>query len=148
MLCYVGVEGYTLKQGFVLKELALLYETTEYSHHIFAPPPTTLSLVDSKTVRYVTRYLNGLSYSEGQVPYSSVIPILKAIQHMTVYTYGANAVSFLLECLPNTVIIDVQEFNYEMPTILPPSNCPRFHNSRYCALAKGQAIKNFIESGI
>lgn len=145
-MIYFGVEGYTLPSGYIAKELVIMQKNGEYQHHILLPPNGELSHEDYRTIRYVTRNLNGLAYHEGTVPYHTLATILDTIKQHTIYTYGGTAKRFLEAHLPSTVVIDIQEHGYQMPKVLPTSNCPKHHTPRYCALAKARVVLQYKET--
>ena len=77
---YIGMEGFTLPRGFIVKELCMMYQNEEFSHFLFkAPLNTTLSDVDQRTVRYTTDKLNRLSWHDGNVPFECLSNILKEV---------------------------------------------------------------------
>ena len=146
MQVYIGVEGYMLSQGFIAKELAILYTNEEFEHHVFKPPQgVSLSKSDANTVRYVTRNINHLSYSDGITPYNTLSNIFDTVKNDIIYTYGYIAEKFIQDYLPTTVVINIQSRNFKLPMQLPISHCSRVHPPRYCALAKAYAVKCFIE---
>ena len=144
MDCYIGIEGFSLTNGFIAKELAIVYMTGNYYQYLFKSPEITLSSQERKTIRYVTKHLNGLSYHEGFCNYSELPKILDTVKHLTIYTYGSHAKSFLESYLPSATTIDIQERGFQMPKTLPEGGCPRNHRARYCALAKAKTVKNFV----
>ena len=147
MNVYVGVEGYTLPSGFILKELVIMFPNTEYSHYIFEKPnDIVLSPQDAKTVRYATRNLNSLNYEDGDISYNQLGTILDKLKDFTIYTYSLIASNLIQKFLPTTVVINSQNLGQKLPKHLPNPNCFRLHqNYRYCAKAKSYAVRNFIE---
>ena len=145
MEVYIGLEGFTLTDEFIVKELAILYPNKEFNHYIIRNPPKYLSEKDSRTVRYTTEHINKLSWYDGDIPYNMIERILKKVRDWKVYTYGAYARQFLLKYLPNTIVIDVQEsMGCKLPS-LEMCGCFRDHPPRYCAKAKAVFIKNYVE---
>lgn len=145
MSAFVGVEGYTLPCGFILKELCIYFPNGEFNHYLFQKPDWLLSDVARKTIRYTTQNLNNLSYEDGDVPLSQLPGILNKIKDVTVYSYGEAAVKLLQKCLPTTLVENIQDQGYKMPAELPDSNCFRKHKQRYCAKAKAIAIQEFVD---
>ena len=144
----VGVEGYTLPTGYILKELAIIYPNTEYAHYLFEKPEDViLSQRDEKTVRYATRYLNSLNYADGDIPYQQLESILQKLSDCTIYTYSEVAAKLIQELLPTTVVINTQDLGQKLSKQLPDSGCFRIHlNYRYCAKAKALSIIDFVEN--
>lgn len=145
MSVFVGMDGYTLPAGFILKELCMVYPNDEYNHFLFKKPDSLLSQISKRTVRYATQHLNNLSYEDGDIPYTLIPNILDKIKDLKVYTYSEIAQKFLQEILPTTNIENVQNLGYQMPAKLPDSKCFRSHNQRYCAKAKAIAVKKFMK---
>ncbi|KAL5259993.1 hypothetical protein ACHWQZ_G010193 [Mnemiopsis leidyi] len=148
MQVYIGVDGFTLPCGFIVKEICFLYPNWEFCHLLFKPPADqNLSDVDKRTIRYTTMNLNNLNYLDGDVPYNCLNDIIQSVQLYDVYTYSEVAMKFLQEMLPTTMITNIQTQGFEMPSTLPDPKCFRQHNHRYCAKAKAIEVKKFVESG-
>ena len=146
MDAYIGVEGYTLPSGFVLKELCVLFPNEEYSYYLFkAPVNKQLSDVDRRTIRYTTTNLNNLSWFDGHIPLEILPDILQEIKQYRIYTYSEIARKMLQELLPVSIVNDIQTLGFKLPSCLPSDNCGREHKPRYCAKAKAVAIKNFLK---
>ena len=148
MNIFVAFEGFTLPAGYVAKEVTVLFPNGEYNHYILKKPEFRhLSTLDEQTVRYVTRYINGISYVDGNVPYEELGAIIKNLEGYTIYTYSSVAKTLIQDFLPTTVVINIQELDHFLPTSLPNPRCFRNHpNYRYCSKAKAIAIKNIIEN--
>lgn len=146
MKIYIAAEGFQLKRLYVLKELHVLGENEEYKHFFFKAPLTLEpDEVDRKTIRYTTRNLSQLSWSEGDVPYEAIRPILQKFENHTLYTYGYTTTNFLKTILPTTVIIDTRDYQLQMPKEIPKQRCFYNHCPRYCAMAKAHVIKQHVE---
>ena len=145
MSAYIGIDGFTLPSGFILKEMTIIYPNHEYDHFIFKKPCWNLTEADKRTIRYTTQNLNQLCYEDGHVSYEQIGMILDSVKDITLYTYSDIAVTFLQKHLPSTVIKNIQCQGYTMPRELPNSNCFRHHASRYCAKSKARAIQKFVE---
>ena len=146
MSAFIGVEGYTLSSGFILKELCIFYPNAEYDHFLFKMPGWYLTDGDKRTIRYTTQMLNNLSYLDGKVQYEEIVNILDPVKDSIIYTYSEIAVTFLQRYLPTTVIKNIQHDGYTMPNALPNSGCFRKHCPRYCAKSKAMDVKNFVEN--
>ena len=145
MEVYIGLEGYTLPSGFIVKELCVLYPNGEYSHHLFKPPSNKLlSEIERRTVRYATIHLNHISYNDGYIPYANVDEILSKYQDCQVFTYGEVSLNFLQSAMPTTVIENIQNRGFKLSAELSDPGCCRIHPPRYCAKAKALAIKSFL----
>ena len=149
MEVYIGIDGFTLPSGYIVKEICLLYPNWEFCHLLFKPPTNRdLSDVDERTIRYTTTNLNNLVYQDGDVPYECLYDILQAVQLHKIYTYGEVALRFLQNVLPTSMITNIQTQGFTIPSTLPDPACFRRHNFRYCAKAKAIAVKNFVEYGL
>ena len=146
MEIYVALEGFTLRSGFIVKELCVMFLNGEYNIFLFQPPvDRCLSHVEQRTVCYTTRQLNNLSYEDGDIPYETLYHIISKYSDYTIFTFSDVAQRLLQEALPSTKVTNIQSFGFNMPAVLPPPSCCRMHNPRYCALAKCIEIKNFIK---
>ena len=144
---YIGTEGFTLPNEFLIKEICVYFENNEYNHYLFKPPPNhRLTEVDERTIRYTTNRINGISYHDGDVPYGIMDEVLSRYREYTIYTYSQVALNLLQRALPTTVIINVQELGFKLPSELPDPVCCRQHPARYCAKAKAIAVKNFCKN--
>jgi len=148
MSVFVGAEGFQLEKQFVVKELYLLAaEGPDHRHFFFKAPLMHLSMAHRRTIRYCTRYIHELSWSEGDVPYSCVYPILKKMENMVLYCYGNATANFLRAVLPTSVVVDTQAEGYQMPHVIPDKPCFCQHNTRHCAAAKAHAIRAHVLGG-
>ena len=146
MSVFIGIDGFTLPSGFILKELCIIYPNNEFDHFLFKQPGWTLTEADKRTIRYTTQNLNKLCYEDGHISYDHIEKILDTVKDVTVHTYSDIAVVFLQKYLPTTVIKNIQCQGFIMPRVLPDSNCFRKHVSRYCAKAKALEIQKFVEN--
>ena len=144
MSAFIGMEGYCLPSGFILKELCIIYPNNEFDHFLFKNPDLKLTKADKRTIRYTTEHLNELQYEDGNIPYEQIETILNSVKDFIIYTYSEIAVKNLQKYLPTTVIKNIQQYGFIMPKTLPESGCFRKHCQRYCGKAKSIQIKNFI----
>ena len=157
MNAYIGVEGFSTKSGFILKELCIFYDGGEYDHYLFKEPSWTLTDKDLDAVHYISSQLNGFHLYDGSIPYEDIVGILEAIKGYKIYTFSYLAVETLREYLPDTEKIkNIQDLGFEMPKQLPNSHCFRSHNVwdkthhvaapryRYCAKAKALEVRDFM----
>lgn len=146
MNAYVGIEGFNIPSGYIIKELAIVYPNEEYDHYLFKNPNNfPLTEKDVKTIRHITRYLNNLSYTDGDIPYSSVSSVLQKLEDYAIFTYGSQAQRLLQGFLPTATITNTQDVGHKLDQHLPDPSCFRIHNFRYCAKAKAIAMQTFIE---
>ncbi len=147
MNVYIALDGYTLPSGFIVKEICIMFPNGEYNHFLLkAPKNQYLTDVDKRTIRYTTAHLNNLSYDDGDFPYENIDDIFAKFSEYRIYTYSETSLKFLQNSLQTSVIINIQNQGFQMPTVLPDPICCRVHNNRYCAKAKAIAVKSFIES--
>ena len=88
MSVFIGLEGFTLPEEFVVKEICLIYPNDEYNHFLFKKPYGFLSEISKRTIRYTTQHLNNLSYEDGDIPYNLLPAILEKVKALTIYTYS------------------------------------------------------------
>lgn len=140
------MSGFQLGKQFVVKELSVLSSGDEWKHFIFAPPLQSLSESDRRTIRYTTKKIHHLNWTEGDVPYSASSSIIRKFDKCTIYTYGYTCTNYLRSLLPTTVIVDIQkEQEYTMPSIIPKKGCFCTHGARHCSLSKAAMIKAFMQ---
>ena len=144
MEVFIAIDGYTLKSGFVIKEICYIYRNGDFNHYLIRNPERILSESERRTVRYTINHLNNLCYFDGDIPYNLISTLLEHLCNFKLYTYGEIAVKVLQEYLPNTEIENIQNHGYKMPATLPDSKCFRSHNQRYCAKAKAFDIKKYL----
>ena len=141
---YVGVEGFVLKTGFIVKQLSFLYEGNgEYENFLFSPPKMTLSASDLKTVNWCTKNLHNLDWDEGLIPYSSVQHIMNSLTNCHIVCHGHAAERFVRTMLPNTRVTDTTSLGHKLPTEVYHKTCGRRHAGRNCALSKAYYISTF-----
>ena len=129
MNAYIGVEGFSTKSGFILKELCIFYDGGEYDHYLFKEPSWRLTHKDLDAVHYISSQLNGFHLYDGSIPYEDIVGILEAIKGYKIYTFSYLAVETLREYLPDTEKIkNIQDLGFEMPKELPNPHCFRSHN--------------------
>ena len=86
---FVGIEGFTLPEQYIAKEVTLLFENNEFTHVLLAPPlgysPTTKEM---RAINYTTKYLHGIPYTEGDMPHAKFNVILSRLNqiHTKLYT--------------------------------------------------------------
>ena len=125
----------------MVKEMTMLYEPgTEYDHFLFAPPTEALSAVDQKTVNWTTKNLHRLHWTEGLVPYDSLLGILDSISRCTIVCHGCTTSNYLMKMLPNALVIDTSK-KFKLPREIPNFDCGRKHDGRHCSLAKAKFIR-------
>ena len=141
---FVAVEGFTLPERFIVKELTLMFENGEYNHFLFANPtdyvPTSY---EETTIKYTTRNIHGLKYADGAIPYEKLEEVLSKLHNCDVYCYGLNTTNLIQKYIPYTPVTDIKNCGFTMPATLPSAECGRFHNGRHCSLVKAQNIKHF-----
>ena len=147
MEVYIGVDGYTTPNGFIVKEMCIMFPDEEYNYFLFKPPTNLhLTEADQRTIRYATTHLNNLSYHDGDVPYEFLQEIISKYRQYNIYTYSEVAMKLLQKTLSTSVITNIQNMGYKMPSTLPDPACFRKHNPRYCGKAKAIAVKNFLKN--
>ena len=147
MQIYIGIEGFTLTSGFILKEMSICFTNREFRHLLFQQPSNfKLSPRDIVTIRYTTKHLSQLSFTDGDVPYMCIPDILERYKHSTIFTYGECAVNFLQRYLQTSVIVNIQTYGFKMPSVLSKPSCFINHTPRNCSLAKALQIRTFVEN--
>ena len=128
MSIFVGAEGFQLGNTFILTVLHLsVGDSTDYKHFVFKAPLLPFTAIERRSIRYCTRYLHQISRTEGDVPYSALVPIIKKMESSTLYCYGYTTARFLRKLLPTSIIIDTQT---ELRVTKCPLESPQLHASR------------------
>ena len=144
---FVGVEGFTLPEQVIVKELSLMFENDEFNHFIFEQPLDFTPRTDElTTIKYTTSYIHGLNFTDGCVPYSKLDEILQRLHNCKIFCCGENTRRLIQRYIPLTPVTNIQHSGYIMPTSLQPATCGRSHFARNCSLAKATAVKNFCMS--
>lgn len=144
---YITFDGYTLPFRFIPKEMTIMFTNDEFNHYLFQPPTDLyLSDNDTRTIRYTTRHLNGLSWHDGDVSLEYLPQILSKYRDCWIYTFSDISCKVLEEILPTSVIVNVQDLGFNMPKSLPDPLCNRVHRPRFCSKAKAIAIRDFLRS--
>ena len=144
-VAFVAVDGFQLQHDWVVKELTLLFDNGEFNHILFAPPEDYIyTNIDPQTIRYTTEHLNGLNFQDGSVPYSYLEDHIGKLKTCKIYCYGQATRKLILNYLPFSTIVNIQELGFKMPNRLPSSECGRNHISRYFSLSKAKVVKKFV----
>ena len=151
MSIFVGAEGFQLGNTFILTVLHLSVgdtDSTDYKHFVFKAPLLPFTAIERRSIRYCTRYLHQISRTEGDVPYSALVPIIKKMESSTLYCYGYTTARFLRKLLPTSIIIDTQTEGYKMPTGIPSAPCFTTNASRHFAASKANAIRKYVNETV
>ena len=141
---YVGVEGFTLSEGFIVKELTLLYENGEFDHMLFAPPlHENYGASDLRTIKYISANVHGIPYRDGVVPYATLNEVISKLQKFKVFCYGENTRQLLQDYLPFTYVVNITHKGFTIPQVLPKGWCGRNHVGRHCSMSKAVAVQSF-----
>ena len=144
---FVGIEGFTLPSQFIVKELTMLFSNGEFNHNLFEiPMDYTPTLEDLTTVKYATKYIHSLSFTEGDMPYNKLTEFVRRLESCKVYCYGHSTRKLIETLIPFTPVIDVQQEGFAMPKTLPRSNCGRSHEGRNCSMSKAYCVKQYCEN--
>ena len=148
---FIAIEGFNnLKQGYIIKELSIIYLDNSYQHYQFKTPedfkPTA---ADEKIINYHTKYLNGFSLEDHFcLPNEVHRTILDKYLDFKIYVAGESTKLFISNILPANVIVDVSSLiDFQYPEELPDPRCFKQHSRkhRYCSLAKARFLKNSME---
>ena len=145
---FIAIEGFSLQQGYIIKELSIVHLDNTYHHYLFKTPEDfTASVADMKIVNYNKKYLNGFSTEDDfYLPNHLHKAILEEFLNFKIYVVGSGTKAFISNILPSNVVLDVTSLvDFRYPEELPDPQCFKAHNHRYCALAKVKFLKNFME---
>ena len=144
----IAIEGFNLKQGYVIKELSIVYSDNTYQHYQFKTPETFVpTAADIKTINYTNQYLNGFSIEDNYyLPNILHSTILNEFKNFKIYVVGQITRRFISNILLETAIIDVCSLmDFQFPDELPDPHCFKPHRYRYCSLAKARFIKTKLD---
>ena len=146
----VAIEGFPLQNGFVLRELTLIFPDDSEQHFQFKnPEDLSLSEVEMKTAKFAQKYLNGFNPTDDEnccLPYTVYPKILEKIQNCRIYCAGDVAHRFFTLNLPYSRVIDVYTlFDFSYPSELDNPWCFKLHHYRYCSLAKCRHIRRRLQ---
>ena len=144
---FIAIEGFNLKQGYIIKELSIVYPDDSHQHYQFKTPENfTPSAADRTTINYTKNYLNGFSIEDNfYLPNDLHLTILNEFVNFKIYVAGEITQRFISDILPETSIVDVCSLiDFKYPTELPDPHCFRNHRARYCSLAKSRYIKDAL----
>ena len=141
---FVGVEGFTLPNQFIAKEVTILLENNEFTNVLLAPPLGYYPTIEEiRSILYTTRNLHGIPYTEGDMPYAKLNDLFSRLRHHTVYCYGEHTRK-LVQChIPFTPVINIEHEGFEIADKLRASCCGRSHSGRHCSFSKAIAVKNY-----
>ena len=146
---FIAIEGFNLKQGYLVKELSIVYCDNTYQHYQFKTPENfTPSAADEKIIHYAESYLNGFSIEDDFYLSNDLhTTILKEFVNFKIYVAGDITKTFIANILPDTRIIDTYSLiDFRYPTELPNPHCFKMHRALYCSLAKAIYIKSSIDT--
>ena len=138
----------------VIKELALVGDRNgSYSiqSYTFKPPYPSWTLTSNtrQTNRYSTRYLHGIEWSEGELPYHRSYEIVKEVfqKHTFVYTKGEEKARFLTN-MSGILVEDLGGMGCPKADDLQltyPLVCG-FGHKKHCALTKAVKYMNWLQN--
>lgn len=158
-LVVLDIEGFNhRKTGFVIKELAV--RSNNYADIIhFLPPKEFQHLTDSeqRTHNWVTKFLNGLSWQDGELSYSFVSQILTSISlrhpRAKLFAKGKLKCAILTEYLQRAVE-NLEDLNCpKIDFLLNSNSTPCFRHSKnypisqprkHCAVLKSQLFFDWL----
>ena len=145
---FIAIEGFNLKQGYIIKELSIVYPDDSHQHYQFKTPENfTPSVADKITIKYSENYLNGFSIEDNfYLPNDLHLTILNEFANFKIYVAGEITQRFISTILPETNIVDVCSLmDFQYPTELPDPHCFQIHHARYCSLAKARYIQQSLK---
>ena len=147
-VAFLAAEGFQLKHDFIIKELTLMYTNNEFYHARYCLPDNNcvLDAQDRKTIKFTETYLCQLDFDDGEVPYNILMGQIRKLEKHTIFCYGVQLKNKIQLYIPNTNVINIQDFGFKLPKTLLTADCGRNHNPRYCSLAKAYAIKSHVRN--
>ena len=142
---YIGIEGFTLPNRFIVKELTILFDNHEFNHFLFEKPINFQATKEERvSIKQTTSNHHGLNFTDGTTPYEKLDAILYRLHNCRVYCYGEHTKNLLQNYLPLTPVFNIHDAGFLMPETLPPSYCGRLHDGRTCSMSKALTVKSFF----
>ena len=147
MSCVVAIEGFQVSQGYVVKEMTILFDSNQYQHfHFNCPIDLIIAPRDWNAIRWGQNHHGLVLQDDSFLPYEIIGYILSKIINLRIYTAGNQAKTVLSQYLPKSDMVDIcQQYNFRYPMILQESPCFVLHPSRYCTLSKAKTIKAAVQ---
>lgn len=148
---FVAIEGFNnLSQGYIIKELSIVYLDNTYQHYQFKSPEEFIPTnADMKIINYCKKYLNGFSLEDNfYLPNHLHNTIIGELLDFKIYVAGNTTKSFICDILPTNVVMDVTSLiDFQYPEALPDPHCfkPHGFNNRYCSLSKARFLKKRMD---
>ena len=148
---FVSIEGFNLKQGYIIKELSIIHTDNTFQHYHFKVPDTLIpTAAEMKTINYTEIKLNEFSLKdECYLPNDVHLLILNNFKNFRIYVAGELTKLFLSNIITEADIIDICSiFDFQYPKVLDNPQCFVVHKPRYCSLAKARHIKAVFENKV
>lgn len=134
-IAVVDIQGYTLPEEFIIKELSIKVGD-QHEHFVFKPPYpyNDLSLKEKRIVNVSENKLLGIRYSYGKIEYGEIDGILQ--KYLTdvdyVYVRGNQKYKFLRERLSkSTKLVNIENISvWNSPPKCEPTDTSCLHHMR------------------
>jgi len=158
MIFVVDVEGFFVKNHFIVKEFAYIRtEDSKIERYLFKAPFSFnhLSFREKQTVSYCEKNLHQLRWSSGIIKYQDRLSVIRNVFQPSdvIYVKGDQKVRFIEELLPFTVkVINLETLN--CPKVIDIKSTGKYTKCEslkhqfniHCSLFKVQRFASFLKS--
>lgn len=142
-----AIEGFQFGDGFVIRELTLIFPDNSEQHFQFKNPDVLhLDEADRRTAKFTKNHLNGFSATDDGtclLPHKAYTGILREIENCRIYVAGEQTKHFFSLNLPYTPVTDIYSLlDFQYPNELNNPGCGLLHRFRYCTLAKARYLRD------
>lgn len=153
--CVVDIQGFYSrgKTEFIAKELAVSSGNSALlGHFVFRPPVNTC--VDETSQWYVEKYIHGIPWDTGYIPYSELQSLLENIlqKYTAVYVKGVQKKVFLEKYIQNVMIWNMDDLGCpnlaSLQISFPTKTYCMYHdlNNMKCALRNVKLLKKWLNN--
>ena len=145
----IDFQGFKSNENeFIIKELFILKDDDSSYSYLFKPPfsKDKLSSKAKRTNHYCTKYIHGLKWDAGEVPYRDLMQILRSIckDDIHIMCKGSEKTSFLKKILNPDTVLDLDLVLFKRLNVLEENSdgtsgsgssswCPYNHHGFSCA---------------
>lgn len=144
--CVVDIQGFSLTDGFAVKELAIS-DGKMMNHYVFKPqvPYSQLTHSEQKQIAWLENNHHSLRYEDGHVSLSELDNILhRFTAHVNlIFVKGKQKIQFLKQYITNVPIVNL-EYSENIPNLVATvdSNSCMYHNNKsfICCIANVKTL--------
>ena len=146
---FVDLQGFTVDERFIVKEVAVLRKGAVLTHYIFKSPMSWnfLTQSDKSCASWLIAYHHGLRWEDGTIPYSMAKRLITMAvadaEEPIVYVKGLQKRQWLKDMLDSDAIVETMDGDYEDLESL--NNLDVFNTIRCGKHVKNCALQNVFK---